>query len=189
MMFRPLLASAAILALAACGSPAEDPDPAQEVAASERATAIPDPVPATAGTPQEFVAMAASSDMYELEAARLARQNGSAAALRAFADMMITDHTASSAELKTAAEAMQPAIAVPTAMLPVHQAQLDELREAGDNFDEVYARQQVAAHERALSMMRGYSGATADDALAAFAAKTAPIIEGHLQTARALPEG
>lgn len=190
MKIRLMLTGSALLALAACGSPADEPDVTADSAMADANTAMtPEPAAATAGTPQEFVTMAASSDMYEMEAARLAKQNATADAVKSFADMMLTDHGASSTELQQAAAAAQPALSVPTAMLPAHQAQMAELRDAGDNFDEVYARQQVAAHEQALSLMRGYSGASADDPLAAFATKTAPVIEGHLQTARSLPEG
>lgn len=215
MKTRLMICAAALsLGLAACGG-SEDTETADTGMADSTAMADATPTNAPApmaGTPQEFVDMAASSDMYELEAARLAQQNGTAQPVKDFAAMMLTDHGNSSAKLKQAAQGMN--LTVPTAMMPAHQAQLDELKAAsGDQFDAVYARQQVAAHEQALALMRamaqqgtataGATGAAAGGetgaatggasggagALAAFAAETAPVIEGHLERARALPGG
>lgn len=184
-----LIGIAGILALSACGDADDDTTAttqATDTAAMAPASPEASPVGMAAG-PQEFVNAAASSDMYELRAAELAANRGKAQAVKDFAAMMKKDHTASSAALKDAAAKAQPALVIPAAMAPAHQAQLDELTAATDNFDEVYARQQVAAHEQALTLLRGYAGSGASDPLAAFASKTATVVEGHLGHARDLP--
>lgn len=183
-----LIGIAGIFALSACGD-AEDTTAVTQATETPAFTA---PAPAespmaVAANPQDFVNMVASSDMYELRAAELAASRGKAQAVKDFAAMMKKDHTASSAALKDAAAKAQPALVIPTAMNPAHQAQLDELTAATATFDDVYARQQVAAHEQALALLRGYTGNGSADPLAAFASKTATVVEGHLGHARALP--
>lgn len=188
MKCKLFIGMAGIMVLTACGN-AEDP--ASEARATETAALPEAPVattaPAVAASPQEFVTLAASSDMYELRAAELAANRAQAQAVKDFAAMMTKDHAASSAALKAAAAKARPALTVPTELAPAHQAQLDELTAAADNFDEVYARQQVAAHEQALALLRGYGGTGAGDPLADFASQTATVVEGHLGHARSLP--
>ncbi|PLU74096.1 hypothetical protein BMJ21_04210, partial [Sinorhizobium medicae] len=52
---------------------------------------------------EEFVTMAASSDMFEIQSSQLAVANSKQDSVRQFAEMMIADHTKASQELKTAA--------------------------------------------------------------------------------------
>jgi len=176
---------ASALALAACSN-----DAADDTATAEE-TAAPAPVDTAAAaapdtaTPQGFVDMAASSDMYEIEAGRLAEQNGTSEEVKQFGAMMAMDHTGSSEKLRTAATTE--GLMVPTAMQPKHQQLLDALRNAGDNFDTLYAQQQVMAHQEALALMQSQAQNGTAAALKAFATETAPIIEGHLQQAQQLP--
>jgi putative membrane protein len=178
-------AAALALALAACGSQ----DEAADATITEDTTAVPEPDAAAApdpSTPQGFVATQASSDMYEIEAGRLAQEMGQSDEIKEFGAMMVEDHTASSAKLKTAADAAGSGVTVPTAMLPKHQQNLDALRNAGTNFDSVYAQQQVMAHQEALALLQGQAETGTVASLKAFAAETAPIVETHLEHARTL---
>jgi putative membrane protein len=184
MKARRLLASAAALALAACGS---QEDAAEAPAAEDTAALAPDPAAnPDPATPQGFVTMAASSDMYEVEAGKLAQEMGESQETKDFGAMMEKDHTASSEKLKAAVAEGGATLSVPPQMLPKHQQQLDALRSAGDNFDGVYAQQQVAAHQEALNLLESQAGSGTVASLKAFAAEAAPIVEGHLEQARAL---
>lgn len=42
---------------------------------------------------EEFVTMAASSDMFEIQSSQLAMQNSKQDSVRQFAEMMVADHT------------------------------------------------------------------------------------------------
>ena len=184
MRTRLLLVSAAALALAACGSNEEATEaPAAEGTAVAAADPAAEPDPAT---PQGFVAMAASSDLYEVEAGRLAQEMGQDQAIKDFGAMMVADHTASSEKLRAAVAEAGPGVPVPPDMLPRHRQQLDALRNAGDQFDSVYAQQQVAAHQEALALLQGQASNGTAQSLKAFAAETAPVVEGHLAEAREL---
>ena len=189
MRTRLFLTAAATLALAACGGNNEA-DTAADAGATSSEQAMVDPAAAdSAATPtnaQGFVDMASSSDMYEIEAGKLAQQMGKDQKVKDFGAMMVTDHTKSSAEMKAAA-AKADGVTVNPKLSAKHQANLDALKNAGDNFDATYKQQQVAAHQEALTMLQGYAQSGYNEALKAFASKTAPVVEGHLKEARTLP--
>ncbi len=182
------LTAAAALALSACAETAEDTTEAEPTATTAMAEETVAPADATAPTPtdpQGFVDMAASSDMYEIEAGKLAQANGKSQEVKDFGAMMERDHTKSSAELKTAAGQAE-GVTVAPKLMPKHEANLAALRGAGENFDTLYKQQQVAAHEEALALLRAQADSGAAPSLKAFAAKTAPVVEGHLGHAREL---
>jgi putative membrane protein len=183
MKFRLTLATALAVALAACGSDDSTAPVADDTAAPppEAVAEAPDP-----STPQGFVDLAASSDMYEIEAGKLAQDMGSSDAVKDFGAMMVKDHTASSDKLKAAVAEAGEGLMVPTAMLPKHQQLLDALRSAGDGFDALYAQQQVAAHQEALTLLRGQAATGTAAPLKAFAAEVFPVVQGHLDHASEL---
>lgn len=186
MNTRFLFAGAAALALAACGGEADEPIAENTVAADQEALA-PDPsadaaMPADA---QGFADKAAASDMYEIEAGKLAQSMGKSQGVKDFGAMMVKDHTKSSADLKAAA-AKADGVTVAPKLSAKQQSDLDALKAAGDNFDATYKQQQVAAHEMTLSMLQGFAQSGDNAALKDFAGKTAPVVEGHLAQARKL---
>jgi putative membrane protein len=182
-------ASATALALVACG-PSEEETMTEDVATGQTTEAMEQEQEQTAGAtmdPQAFANQMAGSDLYEIEAGKLAQEMGKNQSIKDFGAMMVKDHTNSSAELKQAAGAANPPVAVNSRMNEKHESDLKALRDAGENFDSVYKRQQIAAHEQAVQLLRAQ--AAGQGPFAAFAGKTAPIVEGHLERARQLPEG
>jgi len=177
-----LLAAAGALALTACG---DNDTAATDAAAGTGATAAATPSP-TAMAAQAFVDTAAASDMYEVEAGKLAQEMGTSQAVKDFGAMMETDHTKSSSDLKAAA-AQASGVAVNPQLTTRQQSDLEALRNAGDTFDSRYKLQQVAAHEAALSLLQTYAAGGDAASLKDFAGKTAPVVEGHLAKARELP--
>lgn len=184
MIIRLATASAAALALAACSAEeTEAPSAEDTTAAAAPAAEAPDP-----STPQGFVTAVASSDMYEIEAGRLAGQLGSGQEVKDFGAMMVRDHTASSDKLKAAVANGGAQQTVPAAMLPKHQQLLAALRNAGDAFDSVYLQQQAAAHQEALALLQGQGDSGTVEPLKAFAAAAVPVVEGHLTHLRELAD-
>jgi putative membrane protein len=193
MKYRLLFPAAAALALAACGSSGSDSATTDADAAStdttmaDQAATTPDPSAESAmpTDSQGFVDKASASDMFEIEAGKLAQKMGKAKAVKDFGAMMVADHTKSSSELKTAAGTAQ-GVTVAPKLTAMQQSNLDALKGAGDNFDATYKQQQIAAHEQTLSLLQGYSQNGDNEALKGFASKTAPVVEGHLAEARKL---
>ena len=139
---------------------------------------------ATAMAPQQFANAAASSDAYEIAAAKIALDKSSNQGVKDFANRMVKDHSDSTAKLKKAAGSTTP----DASLTAEQQNNLDALKNASAaNFDQTYASQQVAAHEKALSMLQDYGANGSDAAMKAFANKVSPIVSGHLDMARKLP--
>ena len=184
MKIRLTLVAAAALTLAACGSQEEAAAPA-----ADDPSAVPTPVAQTpdTSTPQGFVDTMAASDMYEVEAAKLAQEMGTSAKVKDFAEMMIKDHTASSDKLGVAVAAAGNGLAVAPELTPSLQQNLDALKAAGDRFDQVYAQQQVAAHQDALALLKRQAETGTVEQLKTFAKETAAVVQGHLDHARELP--
>ena len=138
---------------------------------------------------QDFADTAAKSDAFEIAEGKLATTMGKGKAVTDFAKMMVKGHTDSTAKLKAAAAAATPAITPDPMLKPDQQAKVDALGKlSGDAFDKQYAADQVAAHEEALAGLQAYS-ATGDVAsLKTWATNTAPVVAGHLDMARKLPQ-
>lgn len=141
----------------------------------------------TPSSPQDYVAMAAASDMFEIESSRLATEKAQRQEVKDFAQMLIADHQKSTATLKTAAAAAEPPVTLTPQLNAEQQANIDALRNAsGADFDRLYLSQQVPAHEKALAMLRGYAESDGPAQLKQHASTTAPAVEQHLTRARSL---
>jgi putative membrane protein len=124
-----------------------------------------------------FVAMAASSDMYELQSSRLALQRSRDAMNRMHAEMMIRDHTNTTAQLTAAARSA--GLGVPMQMLPMHAALLNQLSRSS-SFDATYRSQQIMSHRQALALHDNYARRGDSPPLRGVAAATVPVVRMHL---------
>lgn len=142
-----------------------------------------------ANTVEGFVTNLAVSNMYELEAARIAQAKSTNADVKALAAMITTDHTAAGEKLTAAVPTAAPNVTVPTALDQRHQGLIDNLNaaSAGD-FDKVYLDQQVAAHNEALTLLNGFSDNTEAPALATLARELVAPITMHRDRARTLAD-
>ena len=202
-MHRRLIASTALLlAAAACSKPASDTAGGNvsgadtNVAMSDANTIETTGAPASTGsygpgliaTPV-FVEQAAQSDMYEIQASRLALTQSRSAEIKDYAKQMITAHEGTSAELKklVAADKLTPP---PAALDAKRQRMIDDLKKAdGDKFDKLYLDQQTSAHREALGLMNSYATNGDDAGLTGFAGRTKPKIQQHLDMASMLDHG
>ena len=126
-----------------------------------------------------FASNASQSDMYEVQAAQIAEKRSQNKDIKAFAKMMVTDHTKSTALLKPL---MAAANQTPADKLDNRrQGFIDNLNKASDaDFDKTYVDQQVAAHKEALDLMQGYAKDGSDAGLKGGAANIAPTVQMHL---------
>lgn len=128
-----------------------------------------------------YLAQAASSDQFEIQSAQLAHQMTQNPAVHSFASMLQTDHTNSTQMLMAAAQAggVTPP---PPALLPQHQALLDQLRAAGSGyaFDQAFRQIQIQAHQQALTLHQNYAASGDVPALRTTAAQIVPVVQKHL---------
>ena len=135
---------------------------------------------------QDFVTEAANSDMLEIESSKLVAAKGDAKD-KAFADQMIKDHTATSAELKGLVSSGKVQVNLPAAMDKAHGAKLDKLNSrSGADFTKAYEEMQVSAHKDAVSLFERYAKGGDNVVLKAFAAKPLPTLRDHLKMAQDL---
>ena len=132
-----------------------------------------------------FVDNAGQSNMYEVDAAKIAQEKSKNAEVTAFAKKMVSDHTAMMTQMKPLIAAAQKT--PPTDLDQRRKGFLDNLRAAGPaDFDKVYIDQQVAAHEETLTLLKGYADNGDDAGLKAAAAKAIPEVQAHLDRAKAI---
>ena len=134
---------------------------------------------------EDFIKEAATSDMLEIDAAKIAEQKGNADE-KQFAQQMITDHTKTSSELKGLVPADTKS-ALPTGLDDSSQKKLDKLRDTkSEDFAGQYDPMQVSAHKDAVSLFERYAKGGEDPKLKDWAGKTLPTLQHHLEMAQAL---
>jgi putative membrane protein len=155
--------------------------PTERQAVASMAT---DPTPTAA---PGYVAMAGSSDLYEIESSRMALQQAPNAAVKQFAQMMIAHHTGTTQQVMQAARSagMTPP---PPSLLPPQRAMLDELRPLrGAAFERMYLQQQRTAHAMALQLHQNYAASGDTASLRQTAGTAVPIVQSHIDQLGRLP--
>ncbi|HYG09113.1 MAG TPA: DUF4142 domain-containing protein [Pyrinomonadaceae bacterium] len=137
-------------------------------------------------TDRKFAMMAAMGGMAEVEMARLALTRASSDAVKQYAQKMIDDHTPNNAELMQIASAK--GITLPTAPDAKHRAMMAKMEQlSGAEFDRHYIMMAGNRdHAKMEKLFRDESRRGRDADLKAFAAKTLPVVQQHLQMAREL---
>lgn len=197
-MKTPLLfvaAAAAALSLAACQKKDNPPATVDAGTTNSAVNAAQDATSAAVGavsantagamSTDAFVTNAAMSDMYEIEAGKIAQARAKSAGVEAFGKQMVTDHTAMTNEMKPLITAAGKT--PPTGLDERRKGLIDNLNAASAaDFDKVYLSQQEAAHTEALDLMKGYADHGDDAGLKAAASKAVPKIQAHLDKVKAL---
>lgn len=132
---------------------------------------------------QKFVMDAAQGGMMEVQLGQLAQQNAQSQDVKNFGQRMVTDHTKANDELKALAQ--QKGITLPTEMKHKMKSEADKLgKMSGADFDRHYMKMMVKDHEKDVAEFRKATKKVKDPDLNAFAAKTLPVLEQHLQQAK-----
>ena len=132
----------------------------------------------------DFVKMAASAGMMEVELGKHAAAHAENSDVRAFGKRMAEDHGAAGRELEKVAASQ--GLAVPKQMTDHNRKEVEDLStKRGKEFDEKYMGDMVDGHEHVVEAFREQAaeGKTAVDR---FAAKTLPTLESHLAQAKAI---
>ena len=137
-------------------------------------------------TTADFVKEAATSDMLEIQAAKIAEDKGNAEEKK-FAGQMVSDHTKTSSELREMVSGSEVMADIPTKLDDSSQKKLDKLRDAKPaDFAGQYDPMQVSAHKDAVSLFERYSKSGDNPKLKDWAGKTLPALQHHLDMAEAM---
>ncbi|KAB0548373.1 DUF4142 domain-containing protein [Pseudomonas argentinensis] len=132
----------------------------------------------------DFAEEASAKGIAEIETGKLALEKGSSAEVKKFAQAMIDDHTRANEELKALAKKKNLEVSDDAELMNKAKAMILQVRD-GENFDKAYANNQVVAHEQTIKLFQ--QAAASDDAeVSAWAKKTLPKLEHHLEMAKKL---
>jgi len=133
----------------------------------------------------DFLMDAAMGGLEEVELGHWAAQKGTSEAVKQFGQRMVDDHSKANAELATLAQSK--GITLPTALDEKHQKDVSKItRLSGAEFDRAYSKMMLSDHKKDVAAFEKQSSKGVDPDLKAFATKTLPTLQEHLQMATAL---
>ncbi|MDH6595002.1 putative membrane protein [Variovorax sp. TBS-050B] len=126
----------------------------------------------------------AQANIAEVETGKLAQEKAAKDEVKKFGQTMVEDHTKSLGELQELAS--KKGVTLPTEPDTKHKATATALKALdGDAFDKRYmAMVGVADHKKTHEMLQKVQREAKDPDLKAYAAKTLPVVHGHLTTAQ-----
>ncbi len=131
----------------------------------------------------KFMMMAATSDMNEIGLSNQALSKSTNDEVKKLAQMMIDDHTKSSEELKPIAASK--GVTLPSEMDSKHKSAMEKMSSmSGMEFDMAYVKMMVKDHEKAVALHQKEADSGKDAEAKAFAAKTLPVVQMHLDMSR-----
>ncbi len=134
----------------------------------------------------EFAVKAANGGMLEVELGRLAQEKAQSKEVKDFGAMMVMDHSKANDEMKALATSKN--ITLPTALGEDEQKHVNELTKlSGTDFDKKYVSLMVDDHKEDISLFKKAADDDKTDAdIKAFAVKTLPTLQKHLEHITAL---
>jgi putative membrane protein len=133
---------------------------------------------------QNFASQASAAGMAEIDAAKLALKKSQSADVKTFAQHIIDDHTKAGEELKAIARKQKLELSDSPDMVDQAKAKMLDVRD--ESFDAAYANNQVGAHEDAVKLFTDAANNSSDTEIKAFAQKTLPVLQQHLEMAQEL---
>ena len=137
-------------------------------------------------TDQQFVNLAAQTDMVEINLGKLAQDSASSQAVKDYAQMLITDHSKDFNQLYDLAH--QTSLTRPDAIDAEHnKAMIDPFQKLkGAAFDHRYIQEMIAGHTKALAVYKKEAADAQNPAVKSYAENTIPVLEKHLDGAKEL---
>jgi putative membrane protein len=135
---------------------------------------------------RNFLMDAAMGGMMEVELGQVATQKGGSDAVKQFGQRMVDDHSKANTELMSLAS--NKSITLPSTLDEKHREQVTKLSNmSGPEFDRAYSKLMVSDHTKDVAEFEKEGTRGADPDLKAFASKTLPTLQEHLQLAKTLP--
>ncbi len=141
-----------------------------------------------AATPsQKFANDVGASDFFEIQSGKMAQEKAQSQALKDFGGMIVQHHTESTQKLTAAGAKAEPAIVPNPALNAEQEANLAALEKAeGAAFDTLFKQQQTVAHEKALTLLKGYESSGDVAPLKTFATDAQKVVQDHLTKIKSL---
>ncbi len=134
---------------------------------------------------KKFMEEAAQGGMAEVKLGELAASKGATPEVKAFGQRMVADHTKANDELKSLAAAK--GVTLPTDVNSEQKMMSDKLSKlSGAAFDSSYVKGMVDDHEKDVAEFKKQSTSASDADLKAFATKTLPTLQSHLDQIKSI---
>ena len=169
-IIRLLAASALPLLLASAPAAFAADPPAKQAAAPAMAT------PSTS----TFLTNTAVANLFEIESSKVALAKTKNDKIKAFANLMVTDHTGAGTKFKQAVTDAK--LTPPAEKLDAkHQALLEDLKKKdGATFDTAYVKAQHDGHVETVAMFEAYAKGGDNARMKQFANEMLPTLKTHL---------
>ena len=138
---------------------------------------------------QQFVDLAAQTDMVEANLGQLAGTVASSQSVKDYAQTLVTDHANDYHQLYDAAHKAN--LTVPDAIdAENNKSMIDPFQKLkGAAFDRRYVQDMVAGHTKVLAIYKKEAADAQDPALKSYAEGALPVLEAHLAAAKELQKG
>lgn len=136
----------------------------------------------------DFLNEAIKGGSMEVELGKYASEHAVSARVKSFGAMMVKDHSAANEELKTLSSGKNNAVLDTLVEQKDSKMITDLKKEKGAKFDKKYIGSMVEDHEKDTDKFRKYAQNGDNAELKAFAAKTLPILEMHLDSAKKIQD-
>ena len=144
-------------------------------------------LPGSAENMADFMMEAANSNMAEIALGKMAAEKATDPEVKQFGQMMATDHGKASEEMKALAASKN--VTLPTGVSEdMQKKQTDLARLTGAEFDKEYINLMVDAHEKDVEKFKEASENLNDAETKAFAAKTLPVLQAHLDQVKKIDQ-
>ena len=128
----------------------------------------------------DYVKQAGAGDLFEKTSSQMVLKTAKDAKVRSFAQMMIDDHTKSTAQVVAAAKSDKVPAGAPK-LMPPQVKMISQLKAAkGASMEKLYVTQQVTAHEQALALHTAFAQGGDKPALKQAATGIVPVVKSHL---------
>jgi putative membrane protein len=132
-----------------------------------------------------FAMKAAQGGMAEVQMGKLAAEKAGSADVRAFGQQMVDDHSKANDDLKSVAE--KEGMTLPADMNAHQHAMYSRLEKlSGAAFDRAYVGDMVMDHQEDVKEFQKETNSGKDDQIKAFASRTLPVIQGHLDKIKSI---
>ncbi|MDN5285650.1 MAG: hypothetical protein JWR38_1924 [Mucilaginibacter sp.] len=136
----------------------------------------------------KFATSAANAGLAEVAVGKVAEQKAVNQQVKAFAAMMVKDHSKANDELTAIAKTKN--ITLPTEPGEDKQKELADLSaKSATDFDKAYVNAMVDGHKKAVALFEDGSKNCKNPELKAFATNTLPTIKGHLAEIETIKKG
>ena len=130
-----------------------------------------------------FADKAAQGGMAEVELGKMATQHAQNAKVKQFGQRMVDDHTKINDQLKSIAT--NKALTLPASLDSKDESEKNKLSSLqGEAFDKAYMEDMVSDHEKDIADFQHEANHGDDPDIKAFAQKTLPTLQTHLQLAK-----